>query len=155
MPTARLKGRPFRRDVQPRRRKGPPGLVDLQDEGPARLVRLVRSGLPFSRLARFQKAAGLPWEEIARWVGIPMRTLTRRQHQGRLRRDESDRLVRAERLVAKATDLFEADVSAAMRWLQEPQAALGGERPLELASTEVGSRQVEDLIAQLDHGVFP
>ena len=155
MPTARLKDNRFRREAQPRRRTAAAGVVELQDEEPSQLVRLVRAGLPFHRLARFQKTAGLPWEETARWIGIPLRTLTRRHHQGRLRWDESDRLVRAARLFAKAVDLFEGDAEAARRWLRAPQSALGGEPPLELASTDIGSRQVEDLITQLEHGVFP
>ena len=57
--------------------------------------------------------------------------------------------------MAKAALLFEGDADAARRWLRAPQTALGGEPPLGLASTEVGSRQVEDLITQLEHGVFP
>jgi putative toxin-antitoxin system antitoxin component (TIGR02293 family) len=83
-----------------------------------------------------------------------MRTLARRQSEGKLRPDESDRLFRASALFEKAIDLFEGDVTAAGRWLQAPQEALSNRTPLELASTDVGAREVENLILRLEHGVF-
>jgi putative toxin-antitoxin system antitoxin component (TIGR02293 family) len=117
-------------------------------------VRLVRAGLPFRKLADFQKATQLPWSEIARFVAIPLRTLTRRQSQGKLQPDESDRLWRASTIFSLAVDLFEGDIAAARKWMQSPQRDLGGETPLLFASTGVGAREVENLIGRLEHGVF-
>jgi putative toxin-antitoxin system antitoxin component (TIGR02293 family) len=128
--------------------------LGLETDDPIRLVRQVRAGFPYSRLARFQKATSMPWDKVAHLMQIPLRTITRRQSQGRLRADESDRLLRAVRLFEKAVDLFDGDVGAARRWLQAPQRGLGGEVPLEFASTEVVARQVENLIVRLEHGVF-
>jgi putative toxin-antitoxin system antitoxin component (TIGR02293 family) len=96
----------------------------------------------------------LPWEKIARFVAIPQRTLSRRQSEGKLQPDESDRVWRASAIFDMAVDLFEGDVAAARQWLQAPQSALGGEMPLDFASTEVGAREVENLIGRLEHGVF-
>ena len=118
------------------------------------LVRLVQHGFPFSRLASFQKATQFPWDTIARLVAIPPRTIARRQSQGRLRPDESDRVWRAAALFDRTVDLFEGDVAAARRWLQAPQAGLGGQTPLDFASTEVGAREVERLLGRLEDGVF-
>jgi uncharacterized protein (DUF2384 family) len=39
-------------------------------------------------------------------------------------------------------------------WLRSPNRALGGESPLALSKTEVGAREVENLIGRLEHGVF-
>jgi putative toxin-antitoxin system antitoxin component (TIGR02293 family) len=118
------------------------------------IVRLVRAGFSFKSLSDFQKATELPWSEISRFVAIPQRTLTRRQTEGKLQPDESDRVWRASNIFAMAVDLFEGDIAAARKWLQTPQAALGGESPLDFASTEVGAREVENLIGRLEHGVF-
>ena len=57
-------------------------------------------------------------------------------------------------MLDKAVKLFEGDVKGAKRWLRAPKLALGGKTPLDLASTETGARQVEDLIGRLEHGVF-
>ena len=53
-----------------------------------------------------------------------------------------------------AIKLFEGDIAGAQKWLETPQPGLGGETPLDFASTEVGSREVENLIGRLEHGVF-
>ena len=118
------------------------------------IVRLVRAGFPFSRLAIFQKATALPWDKVARFVAIPQRTMSRRQNEGKLQPDESDRVWRAAAIFDRAVELFEGDVEAARHWLQTPQLGLGGEIPLEFASTGVGSQEVEHLIIRLEHGVF-
>jgi putative toxin-antitoxin system antitoxin component (TIGR02293 family) len=125
--------------------------IDASDA--VQIVRQVRSGFPYSRLARFQKATRLPLEQIARFVGIPQRTLSRRASEGRLRPDESDRVLRASRVFELAAELFEGDVRAARQWLQTPQRGLGGEVPLEFASTDIGAREVENLIGRLEQGV--
>ena len=117
------------------------------------LVRRIKEGFPFSYLVRFQKSTALSWESIAQIVAIPKRTLARRQHGGRLQPEESDRVWRASTIFDMAVDLFEGDTVAAMKWLQSPQAGLGGEIPLEFASTEVGMREVENLIGRLEYGV--
>ncbi len=115
----------------------------------------VRAGFPFSKFVRLEKASGLSRDALARLLGIPKRTLTRRQGEGRLRPDESDRVLRASAIFELAQDLFAGDSAAATAWMESPHAALGGKTPLALAATEVGAREVEQLIGRLEHGVFP
>ncbi|OHE86882.1 MAG: hypothetical protein A3G75_15800 [Verrucomicrobia bacterium RIFCSPLOWO2_12_FULL_64_8] len=128
--------------------------LGLATDDAVKTVHRVRAGFRFKILARFQKATALPWAEISRFVGIPQRTLTRRQSQGRLQPDESDRVLRASKIFDMAVEMFEGDPSAARKWLEAPQPGLGGETPLDFASTEVGAREVESLIGRLEHGVF-
>lgn len=115
---------------------------------------MVRSGLPFSMLDEVAAAAGVGRLALARVIGLPSTTLARRRNAGLLAAEESDRLVRVARLVSLAHDLMRGDGDAARRWLGEPHELLEGESPLERASTEVGSREVEDLIGRLRHGIF-
>jgi len=141
----------------PAQRKPPqPGArtLGILAAGPAQIAALIHAGLPFHRLARYQKATALPWEKIARIIAIPLRTLSRRQKEGRLTPEESDRLWRAATLFDLALDLFEGDLPAARRWLQQPQPALGNASPLDFASTDIGAREVENLIGRLEHGIF-
>ena len=114
----------------------------------------VRSGLPFSTLDEVAAAAGVGRLALARVIGLPATTLARRRKAGLLAEDESDRLVRVARLVALVHDMMLGDGKAARWWLGEPHELLDGESPLERASTEAGSRDVEDLIGRIRHGVF-
>jgi putative toxin-antitoxin system antitoxin component (TIGR02293 family) len=118
------------------------------------LAEQVLAGLPYEVLARFQERLELSTGGMAALLMVPERTLTRRKKEGRLKATESDRVVRAARLYALALELFEGDDGAARRWLKAPQRALAGNTPLELGRTDVGAREVEDLIGRLEHGVF-
>jgi putative toxin-antitoxin system antitoxin component (TIGR02293 family) len=152
MPTAQ--NRALRPKVQVVKRHPGARTLGIRAADTLQMVRLVRAGFPFSRLASFERASGLPRQKIGRFAAISQRTLTRRQREGRLRPEESDRLLRASRIFDMAVGLFAGDVAAARHWLQAPQAGLGGEVPLEFASTEVGAREVENLIGRLEYGVF-
>jgi len=129
-------------------------LLGLQPAEPLEILKRVRRGLKFNALERFQKNTRFSTAELADLVAITMRTLHRRREQGRLEPDESDRLLRGSRVFAKALELFEGDAEAARRWFDTPAKALGGARPLAVAGTDLGSREVETLIDRLEHGVL-
>jgi len=128
--------------------------LGLGRETTASMVEKVNAGFSVAVLDKFTETSSLPLEKVAEIVRIPIRTLTRRRAQGRLQPLESDRLLRVSTLFEKAVGLFEGDQHAALKWLSAPQPALGGKEPLEFAKTEVGAREVEDLIGRLEHGVF-
>jgi len=127
--------------------------LGLQTTDTARLLEKVRGGLSFAAWERFQKTTELPTDTLIELVQITLRTLSRRKEEGKLRPDESDRLLRASRVFAKALDLFEGDADAAREWLQGSNTALGGASPLSYSSTEVGALEVESLIGRLEHGI--
>jgi len=118
-----------------------------------RLHRQVMEGLPFAPLERLQKALGITTPQIAALLQIPVRTLARRKTEGRLRPMESDRLLRTSVLYGKAIDLFGGDQDAARQWFLSPSVSLGGSTPFEYAKTEVGAREVEQVIGRLEQGV--
>lgn len=118
------------------------------------LLHRIEAGFSFKELENLQVALCMPMERVAELVHITPRTLNRRKEQGRLLPDESDRLVRVARVFGRTLELFEEDIDAARRWLNSPQPALGGAVPLTIAKTDTGSREVEDLIGRLEHGVF-
>ena len=118
-------------------------LLGLKAGGTVELLGQIKRGLGYSSIEHFIRKADLPRDEAIDLVQISTRTLARRKERGRLSPDESDRLVRAARIV-----------SAANRWLKTSQPALGGSTPTEYAKSEIGAREVEALIGRLEHGVF-
>lgn len=118
------------------------------------LLAKVEAGLPFRAVEHLRRNLDLPMNRLAEVIDIRPRTLSRRKEEGRLEPDESDRLLRASRIFGKALELFEADTAAARSWLGRSQRALGDAVPLDLLRTELGAREVEDLIGRLEHGVF-
>lgn len=128
-------------------------LLGLREYDPLRLYRIVRGGLKYSAIERFQRNTDLSARTVADLADIPLRTLARRKEEGRLLPEESDRLVRASRVFGRALELFEGSIDLARQWLSTPQLGLGGMVPLQLATTDVGAEIVEQLIGRLEHGI--
>ena len=129
-------------------------LLGINSSSNLGLAKKVESGLTFSALEKLSKGTGLSIDSLRVAVRITPRTMTRRRSENRLSPEESDRLVSVSRLMALTFELFEGNKAAALRWFTSPNLALGSRSPLETASTEVGSREVENLIGRLEHGVF-
>jgi putative toxin-antitoxin system antitoxin component (TIGR02293 family) len=118
------------------------------------LIRELRRGLAFRALEFLSSESGIPVGEIAELVGIPPRTLARRKVSGRLAPAESERLLRVSRIFELAVGLFNGSFAEAVSWLRTPRRVLAGSTPLAYSATELGAREVETLIGQLEHGVF-
>lgn len=118
------------------------------------LIREVRRGFSYRALEAFEPNSGIRLQALAETIGIPERTLARRKVSGRLGPEESERLLRLSSIFEKAVDLFEGDVPSAVNWLSAPKRALESQSPFQYARTEIGAREVENLIGRLEHGVF-
>jgi len=81
---------------------------------------------------------------------VPKTTLQRRRR--RLSLHESERLERLARITALAEDVWEAP-ALAHEFLTAPQPQLGGERPVDLTRSDLGTRQVEDLLFKLEYSL--
>jgi len=120
---------------------------------PHELIRRIQKGLSFSELKALQDSIDMPFEQLAAKLSISRSTLQRRKVNGRLSPDESDKVMRFARLLDHATDVF-GDVNKARAWLKFPQRGLGGAVPLDYAKTEIGAREVDNLLGRIDYGVY-
>ena len=111
----------------------------------------IREGFPTAAIKGLMQAASLTLSELASSLDLSARSLQRRRRSGRLARYESDRLYRLARIVALAEECF-ASRDKAIHWLKQSNPALGGIRPLESLDTELGARQVENLLGRIAYG---
>jgi putative toxin-antitoxin system antitoxin component (TIGR02293 family) len=132
---------------------GPAGKIMASDFTPSKLIEVVRLGLPVQELKDLQASLDVPMEKLVPMLGISKATLHRRKAGGRLGPAESDRVVRFARLMGKAVEVLQSEENA-RQWLTLPQFGLGGAVPLEYAETEVGAREVEDLLGRIEYGVY-
>ncbi len=121
----------------------------LSSEGELREA--IREGFPPAVVANLMRASGLTLKELAGALDLSPRSLQRRRRSGRLARFESDRLYRLARLMAIAGDCL-GDAERARRWLKRPNRALGGLAPVAAIDTELGARQVENLLGRIAYG---
>ena len=132
---------------------GPSGKRTAADFTTPKLIKALQVGLPVQELNDLQATLEVPMEKLVPMLGISKATLHRRKTEGKLDPAESDRVVRFARLVGKAVEVLESEENA-RQWLTSPQYGLGGAVPLEYAETEVGAREVEDLLGRIDYGVY-
>jgi putative toxin-antitoxin system antitoxin component (TIGR02293 family) len=116
-------------------------------------VAVIRRGIPSSAVDALTGVTHLSQTELAAAVGIPARTLARRKREGRLTSEESSRLIRLARVIARGEEVFE-DLDAAVDWLKSANAALAGTTPLSLLDTDIGAESVMDTLGRIEQGVF-
>ncbi len=64
----------------------------------------------------------------------------------------SERLERLARMTVLAEEVWE-DAELAHEFLTSPQPQLGGARPTDLARTDLGTRQVEELLNRIEYSL--
>ena len=116
------------------------------------LASLVEKRLPATAIKALVRG-GLSDAEVYQLI-VPRRTLAHRiaKHQP-LSKDESDKAVRVARITAMAEQVF-GEPERSWRWLRKPKRRFDGKTPVEMLATEAGARLVEEMIGQIEHGIF-
>jgi putative toxin-antitoxin system antitoxin component (TIGR02293 family) len=116
------------------------------------VLRIVEGQLPPTVIKRLI-SLGLQRSEIDATI-IPLRTLQhRRSRREKLTVEESDRVLRVIRVLSLTESVY-GSRERALAWLRNPHARLGNRTPLSLLKTDTGSRIVEELLVQIDEGMF-
>lgn len=58
-----------------------------------------------------------------------------------------------ETIAARASEVLGGQEKAT-HWLNRPNRALGGRRPLDLLDTDLGIQQVEQVLGRIEYGVY-
>jgi putative toxin-antitoxin system antitoxin component (TIGR02293 family) len=66
--------------------------------------------------------------------------------------EESEKVARIARVAALAEAAFGSQQDA-LEFLHTARPELGGDRPLDAARTELGARQVEEILRRMAHGL--
>ena len=119
-------------------------LDDLRD--------VVKAGLPYASLEALIGKFGLGRDEAAAALHLPHRTIARRKQEQKFHADESDRVLRFARASTLAAATLGSDEKAA-QWLRRPNRALGNKPPLDLLDSDIGTRQVEEVLGRIAHGI--
>lgn len=113
----------------------------------------LRQGFPYGAFEAVLVALEFSATDLAQIMGVASRTLARRKTNRQLSPIESDRLYRIARITLQASRTF-GSLDKGRSWLHHPNPALGGESPILLLDTEIGERQVEDVLTRIDHGIY-
>ncbi len=128
------------------------GGVPLSEQ--PKLIEAIMAGLPYRALLDLQAIFQIPNSEIGKALLITPSTMGRRKARGYLRADESDRVIRLARVLDLAVSMMNGNEQSAVMWMLAPRDIFNGESPLMRSGTEIGTRDVEDLIGRIRNGVF-
>lgn len=115
---------------------------------------IITSGFGACTVYAVKSALDLKNSYLAKTMGMSEKTLQRRcEANKKLSPIESDRLYRVIRIYSLATRALE-DADAARKWLTRPQRGLGNRIPIDMIQTEAGTKEVENLLGQIEYGVI-
>jgi putative toxin-antitoxin system antitoxin component (TIGR02293 family) len=116
------------------------------------VLEMVEHRLPTSAVDRLL-ALGFTKAEIDELI-IPLRTLQHRKaKRERLTVEESDKVLRIIRALSTTEDVYDSR-ERSLSWLRRENPRLSNRAPLSLVGTYTGSRMVEELLGQIDEGMF-
>ncbi len=128
--------------------------IGIQAKNTDDIIVALKQGFPADSFDKLRDRLKVSDNLLSKIVQIPKRTLARRRQDGRLRTDESERVLRIARVYDKALDVLESE-EAAENWLKKPARGLGYKIPLEYADTELDAQEVINLLGRIEYGVFP
>ena len=122
-------------------------------DGANDLRQVLRQGFPYAAFEAFLKVIDFRSRDLADILGVASRTLSRRKTSKHLSPIESDRLYRVAYITNLATAVL-GSLEKGREWLLEENQALGGCSPVSFLDTEIGERQVEELLNRINYGVL-
>jgi len=125
--------------------------MDLGDKHS--VLEIVRKGVSYDVLLDFMKVADLHIDEMAALLHVTSRTIRRLEGTGLLNISLSEKIVMLLRLYHKGLDIFGAE-EYMNTWLRSSIAGLGGESPLSLLATNIGTEIVSDELDRIAYGVY-
>ncbi len=142
---------------------GEPAYSAIYGFGRTDRIGIVKQGLPARLLATVAKDMDVSRERLYDWLGIARTTANRKiKDDELLSQDESERVLGILRLIGQVQtivaesggpDGFDAARWTAA-WLEEPNAALGGQAPCAFMDTADGRALVRGLVAQMQSGAY-
>lgn len=116
----------------------------------------ILSGFSFEIMTQLSTLMKVDEVTICQLVNISYLTYTKNKKQGKnvFSTGQSVRLYMFIKTLEAALQLFDGDDSSALQWLKLPSNALGGESPIQMLRTPLGTEAVMDLIGRIEHGVI-
>jgi putative toxin-antitoxin system antitoxin component (TIGR02293 family) len=115
--------------------------------------KMIRKGLDFSVAEALAQHLGTDLEVVLDVIGLTGGTVSRRKRANTLTPQESDRLYRVLKVTAHAERVLD-DPQKAKVWLFRNNRVLGGQQPFSLLDNGAGAEAVEEVLIQIDYGVY-
>jgi putative toxin-antitoxin system antitoxin component (TIGR02293 family) len=118
-----------------------------------KLHELVGEGLPASVISRLEKSLHLTAPQSARILAVSETSRKRFKQSPRKRLDSavSDRIMRVISTISEAVEIF-GDKAKAIGWFKTLSPALGDRQPIDLMTSDPGTKLVRDELNRIRYG---
>lgn len=114
----------------------------------------IKNGLTVEEVSVLTAGLDITEKHLARVAGLSTSTLAIRKKAGRFKPVESERILRVDRIFKRAMEVFNRDRERVKRWMKSPAKALGNVPPIDFLETDIGAREVENLLGRIEYGVY-
>ncbi len=126
--------------------------IGLKPMSDLELATVTEKGLPLTTIDRL-KRHGLTFTEISDVVISPRTLKHRKSRKEALSSGETERVVRVARIVELAEQVF-GSREKALLWLRSSDDRLNNRPPMQMLVNEPGGRIVENMLWQIDEGIY-
>lgn len=118
-------------------------------------LEIIRAGFPVKSATKIIESSGFPQDEVLKQIGISKANYYRKRKRpsSRLEPNISDRIFRIAYIFARAEKVF-GDLDVSMKWLHRPNKSLRDQIPFEMLDTEVGFKEIERILKQIEYGDY-
>jgi putative toxin-antitoxin system antitoxin component (TIGR02293 family) len=131
---------------------GGPAILGVAPATLSELSEAVANGLPRAVVSHVAATAAPPVPALRQKVAALMVSPATLKRSPRLSAAASERAERLARVAALATQAL-GNADEARRWLTEPHPMMGTKSPIEVAATDLGARQVERVLQNIEYGL--
>ena len=126
--------------------------IGVSPKSALNLAEIAEKGLPTGSIT-YLKQKGLTFSEVSEIVISPRTLKHRKVRRELLSVEETGRMLRVARILALADQIF-GNHEKALAWLRQVDERLNDRTPLSMRHTESGGRLGENLLWQIDEGVY-
>ena len=116
-------------------------------------IKVVNSGIKKQSVTRLAQLMNIPMKDMAALLNISYKTLGRKRESDKLDTISSSLSIEIAEVLSKGFSVFE-DVGKLSRWLQKPNRALQGEKPIDLLNTPTGIKMIIRLLGRIEEGIY-
>jgi putative toxin-antitoxin system antitoxin component (TIGR02293 family) len=121
---------------------------------PLQQIAFIREGYGARVVDELAESIGIPRRKLVESLRLSDRTIRfRAKKRQRLTPEESQKIHRVEEVFARAKEVLESK-EAAQRWLTTPAYGLGNVRPIDFLDTDLGLREVHNLLSAIEWGNY-
>jgi putative toxin-antitoxin system antitoxin component (TIGR02293 family) len=116
-------------------------------------MEISKGGITKKELELLKSVADLDYATMAKILSVTRATLINKKKEERFIGPLSERIVGLADLYAYGKNVF-GDPERFNSWMNDPNKALGGKKPLEMIDNQYGREEVKNITGRIEYGVY-